>query len=503
DSEEGEVIDVPQNLAPEQYQYEFPSRSRLEEVSRYDAIDDCFSYLDESSFTTTSTSTAACSTLLHEFDTEDENNHSDKLLIDDGRLSPLQLPAQFTHNAPYSPTGNEGRTREQSYDSTMTVTQVHSDQKQESPVGPFSFLSDSRSDTTSSSKVVIIKINKSNPAFQRPSSLTFLSSDEGYYEDDEDYKELPIESASVFLPLSEEEQSQLLDHNSVRTSAAIHIQSVWRGYQTRKALKNMTGIQPTHRLMVNIMRICGTVHRQQMKKIEQRLYNAEQCLREETSIRIAFEKAMEDMTVLVDQQQKGLHERLEQEVSVREAYESKFEQTFAQIQPLESRLKKETQARCELESMMQIVIDQVHDMKITRQRQEKEEAESKRALQRQLDEAMEQIALLKKNKTIVSKPTTTTLTSTPHTSHLRTQTSSAVSRPTTPLRTPKSTAASRPTTPLRTKPSQTLTRSRPANPRSTLTETPLRRTRVPTEKTTLISTKSTAPVARKPLISRK
>ncbi|KAI9022284.1 hypothetical protein CLU79DRAFT_835413 [Phycomyces nitens] len=617
EDEDGEALDIPQNLAPEQFRYEFPPRSRIEQLDRYDPNHQF--YLDESSFTTTSTSTAACSTLPHDYDVEHDSfynsisqdhqnlghyidsyeypemppsqtdyayvswteadrpsENSQKIFVEDGRLSPLQLPAQFS-----SPnlTCNERRAREQSYDSTVTVTQ-RPEHAGESPVGPSSFLSgqrrqlfssldrvdeeiqweddpfvseptewysrpthathpyqrslsplgsddsnmpvyqseselyldsdtnsqytdlDSRSDTTTASKVVI-KLNRANPVSHRPSSLTFYGSDEGYYDEDDEYtKEMPIESASVFLPLSEEEQDQLGDQDYVRVSAAIQIQAVWRGYRARQELRSQCGgVKPTHRLMVGIMRMCGTVHRQQMTKMEQRLYDVEQCLREETAMRIAFEKAMEDMTLLVDQQQKALHERLEQEVSVREAYERKFEHAFEQIQPLESRLKKETKARCELESMMKHVIDQVHDMKMTHQQQEKEEVRSRKALQAQLDEALGQIALLKKPKSASPSKVLASVQPRPQ------KPASSTLRPTTPLR-PKTLGG--PTTPVRTKPSQTTPRNivRPAtsaaivNPRSTATPVDSgRRTRVPLSKP--LTTKSTAPVARKTLVSRK
>ncbi|KAL0079734.1 hypothetical protein J3Q64DRAFT_1761014 [Phycomyces blakesleeanus] len=781
EDEDGEVIDVPQNLAPEQYRYEFPPRSRIEQLDRYDPNDQY--YLDESSFTTTttttSTSTAACLTLPNDYDYDDDvedhessssffynsissqtssqdldrylnsddyielsgnhhhqqqqqdhdnktlnvsrsnNSQSDyayvswteadrptpeypqKMFVEDGRLSPLQLPAQFkastqqqqqnhllltsssssesslllssasaavqqqlasaSSSSASSPLSysyssnsfamscNERRVREQSYDSTVTVTQqpnqlnqlnqsqhnnYHPQQPQQqqkypdhfyssdSPVGPSSFLSgqrrqlfsrldrvdeekihweddpfgetdeplthwnikplcgthphqrslssplgsedsgsnlpvyqseselylsdtnsqytdmDSRSDTTTASKVVVIKLNRANPACHRPSSLTFYGSDEGYYDEDDEYtKEMPIESASVFLPLSEEEQDQLVDDQDyVRVTAATVIQSVWRGYRARQELRSQYHteghVKPTHRLMIGIMRMCGTVHRQQMTKMEQRLYDVEQCLREETAMRIEFEKAMEDMTVLVDQQQKALVERLEQEVSVREAYERKFEHAFEQIQPLESRLKQETKARGELESMMKHVIDQVHEMKTSQQQQEAEQARARKALQAQLDEALGQIELLKKPKVLSSSKVLATSTNgSQHVSPRSKVPSTTLLRSATPPQRPK-TAMNNNNVLLSSvragnaKAGQSARNiTRPAtsaaiiNPRSTVTprsnnnnnvaslpsppqlETSARRTRVPTKAP--LTTKSTAPVSRRTLISRK
>ena len=136
-------MDVPQNLEPEQERYEFPPKAHLQALAQiYDNDDDC-SFFDESSYTTTSTATESyplCSPstdyandhLDRFFDSvlddvwEKKQDDDDDYIIDDGRLSPLQLPAQSEVV--------EQRGREQSYDSMATVTKDRG-------VAPCSFLS--------------------------------------------------------------------------------------------------------------------------------------------------------------------------------------------------------------------------------------------------------------------------------------------------------------------------------------------------------------------------
>lgn len=140
---------VPQNLAPEQFQYEFPPKSRLKALAHLYDDDDC-SFFDESSFTTASTSTAAYSSVEDWSainDSEYANDHLDRFLdsvseaftpaalVDDCKLSPLQLPVQATSS------GSEYRSREQSCDSASTVT-IRKGRNQ--GVCPSTFLDDAR-----------------------------------------------------------------------------------------------------------------------------------------------------------------------------------------------------------------------------------------------------------------------------------------------------------------------------------------------------------------------
>lgn len=132
-----------QHLAPEQFQYEFPPKSRIMAIEAEVDDNDQFSYFDECSFTTTSTSTAAYSNITYGHDDEEEddedyyhqlmnnnsnrsssdrldryfesftNEHGGNLFISDNQLSPLQLPTQMSQSM--------RRIREESYDSTGTV----------------------------------------------------------------------------------------------------------------------------------------------------------------------------------------------------------------------------------------------------------------------------------------------------------------------------------------------------------------------------------------------
>lgn len=252
------------------------------------------------------------------------------------------------------------------------------------------------SNFSSNSKVVVMKISKTQaPTFISYSAGSYISSDEGYDDEDDEYpsKELPIESASVFLPLSDQEQQQLTSLDNRRQLAAIKIQSVWRGYQCRKQTKT-SSLKLSHRVLAGLAQVNDSIHRRNNNQLQDRIYMLEQRLGEETTMRIAFEKAMEDMTVLMDHQHRVLHDRVEQEVSMRQTYERKMEQVMAQVQPLESRLRHETKARADLESMMSRVLDQLHDMKV----QVKEESEQRKELQSKLVGAVEEIASLKQIK---------------------------------------------------------------------------------------------------------
>lgn len=237
-----------------------------------------------------------------------------------------------------------------------------------------------------------MKISKTQPpAIMQYSNISIT--DEGYDDNDQydQCKELPIESASVFLPLSENEQEQLIDMEKTKHYAAVKIQSVWRGYFDRKN-QPKSSLKLSHRVLAGLARINDSIHCRNNNQLQDRCYELEQRLGEETAMRIAFEKAMEDMTILMDHQHKVLNERLEQEVDMRQAYERKMEQVLNQVQPLESRLRHESKARADMESMMSRVLDQLHDIKV----QQKDQAEHNHLVQRQLEEATQEIAQLKK-----------------------------------------------------------------------------------------------------------
>ncbi|KAG0180288.1 hypothetical protein DFQ28_001443 [Apophysomyces sp. BC1034] len=649
DEDECDVIDVPQNLAPEQYRYEFPPKCRLKELAHLDKNDDVFSFFDESSFTTASTSTAACSFMPLESDMEEDeddlaafletmrsdhiptssvfrpadhandqldrffdsynyNAHMDQYawnheapmiadehlqdsyhqddmqLVDDGRLSPLELPAQARRHLArsQSPACSERRMREQSCDSTTTVTQTKLIQQDIEPVGPSSFLTmsrrhpyasssldrvdeegkfpwdesfsfptqadrplsttgspythphqrvmsrmnsedqdlpiysneselltdagsygDNESQISSASKIVI-KLNRAkySPVTVIQRCTTSLGSDEGY--DDEEYdKEMPIESASVFLPLSEDEDILLMDQDYVRSVAATKIQAVWRGYQCRKQPR------PARKLFTDLVRMCSHVHQQQVDHMNRRIRQLEDKLREETAMRVAFENAMEDMTILIDKQQKSLYERVEREVDMRQAYENKIETVMAQVQPLEARLQKEAKARGNLEDMMSRVIDQVHEMKISSQQQLKEDAESKKEMQAKLDEALGEIALLKQQRAPqMTRPVTPRTPAVPSAARSTIRSSTPI-RSTTPAR-PKIAQATAPrmtTTATTTTTTRTLRPSTKPTLKNTTT-TPTRRTLVPspsTRATSRLDSKrpTTVPTTRRTLVSRK
>lgn len=252
---------------------------------------------------------------------------------------------------------------------------------------------------TDDSRIVLVRLGTKNiTVIERCSSTGTTRTDEGYDDRLDDEKENDglgmLESTSTFLPLSEQEQEYLMHSDILRTAAAVKIQAVWRGYYHRKTMQQGK-LQPAQRMMVDVVRLCGHVHRRQMTRVQERLEDVETHLQEETAMRIAFEKAMEDMTILVDEQQQTLHERLEQEISVRQSYEEQIEATAAQIKPLEARLRQESHARDRLESMMAHVLEEMHELKSSRQR----EVEARRQLQAELDDARREIAILSKRST--------------------------------------------------------------------------------------------------------
>lgn len=266
---------------------------------------------------------------------------------------------------------------------------------------------------TDDSRIVLVRLGTKNiTVIERCSSTGTARTDEGYDDRLDDEKENDglgmLESTSTFLPLSEQEQDYLMHSDILRTAAAVKIQAAWRGYCHRKTMQQGK-LQPAQRMMVDLVRLCGHVHRRQMTRVQERLEDVETHLQEETAMRIAFEKAMEDMTILVDEQQQTLHERLEQEISVRQSYEEQIEATAAQIKPLEARLRQESHARDRLESMMSRVLEEMNELKSSRQR----EVEARRQLQAELDDARREIAIL-------SKRSTTPTTSRPGNNTIRT-----------------------------------------------------------------------------------
>ncbi|KAI7881975.1 hypothetical protein K492DRAFT_176610 [Lichtheimia hyalospora FSU 10163] len=454
DEDCSDTMEVPQNLNPEQVRYEFPPKSRLQELAQYYDNDDC-SFFDESSFTTTSTSTAAYNTSITEQEDEDDeetwmrlnaarrsadyaSDHLDRffhsvssawqqddvmMMMDEQRasMSPLHLPQQQQHRpreescdstdtvkqcraardhlgiAPSALLGcvqEEGyRTRANSDDLELPVFRSESALRQHS--NRTSSLLHSDNESTASSAVVVMRLRRKPKSpllaarmVSDDDHLTWSdSSDEGYVDE-----EKPMDSASLFLPLSDHEQHQLQDNEMLRITAAIKIQAVWRGYSFRQHIKHNSALKPTQRLMMDIVKLCGGVHKRQMTHMRQRLDTLEMHLEEETAMRIAFEKAMEDMTIMIDEQHKALYDRIEQEASMRQYYERKMDDTLGRIKPLERQLRQEARDRTELESMMTCVLEQMQDMK----REAKAESDARMRLQAELDAARDEIARLKR-----------------------------------------------------------------------------------------------------------
>lgn len=315
----------------------------------------------------------------------------------------------------------------------------------------------------------ISKNHVSPPTFIHYSQGSYISTDEGYDDDEDDEnhcKELPIESASFFLPLSDD-TPQLLDLDA----AATKIQAVWRGYISRKNQK--PGV--SHRVLAGLAHINDSIHRRNYKQLSHQHTLLQKKLEQETAMRMAFEKTMEDMTILMDHQHAVLHERLEQEVKMRQAYERKMDETIAHIQPLEARLRHEAKARADMETMMSRVIDQLQDLRL----QVKEQAEQKHILQLKLEQVNNELSSMKKSTTSSSSIRTTP---------------SSVNR--TPVRnTPISSSKASPV--VRDIPSRTSVRSR-ASVRSTATpsRTSVRSTATTTTSTTRLS-------STRPIVSRK
>lgn len=144
-SVEGELLQVTQNLGPEQYQFEFPTKSCLKALAYLDDDEEEISYFDESSFISSTTIAALSSvdyfdqdttTMISHMDNWHETHHSDDDddLVDDGRLSPLQLPAQV----------NKDRHRAREIELCSNQQNAQS----EDLVGPSTFLSESKPNVT-------------------------------------------------------------------------------------------------------------------------------------------------------------------------------------------------------------------------------------------------------------------------------------------------------------------------------------------------------------------
>ncbi|KAG1132769.1 hypothetical protein G6F42_002042 [Rhizopus arrhizus] len=519
------MIEVTQRLAPELYEYEFPPRSRIMAIEE-NIQDDEDEFFDESSFTTISTD--------HRYDEDEEGQEElEDLLsfinesfitrqeefISDHQLSPLQLPCQYISR----------NDREESYDSTGTIKQ---------PLGPSSFLSakhrqlflervpeedrinwdeksfmfpdddyqqedwheqlyqsvhpyqcsedeeDDQSNFSTHSKVILMKISKFNPPVIIHSSRISYT-DEGYDDhilEDSDCKERPIESASVFLPLSDP-----LDPDHVRTLAATKIQAAWRGYRYRRQQTT----KASHRVLAGLAHIHHTLARRQRHQTHTRLHHLEQRLNQETAMRVAFEKAMEDMTILMDHQHKVLHERLEQEVGLRQTYEQKMEEALHHIQPLESRLRHEAKARADMESMMSRVLDQLHELKTTA----KQEVEARKGIEKKLEEATAEIAALKKSHGVapsvrassgaVSRAPSSVASRAPSGAVSRAPSSAASRAPSSAANRAPSSAASRASavrTPAVRSAKSTVTHLSSKTPRSTTPSNIIRRTMTPSQK---------------------
>ncbi|KAI9321651.1 hypothetical protein BX666DRAFT_1008641 [Dichotomocladium elegans] len=252
---------------------------------------------------------------------------------------------------------------------------------------------DNSSECGSISKVIMVKLHKS---FGRKS--TCHASDEGYDDEDEDRipnddddNEMPMESVSVFLPLTAEELEHLVDRDMLRHAAATRIQAAWRGYCARKRPLSITAqslVRPPYNLVVGLVNICNNMHRQQLVRMQHQIDELERRVQEESMMRVAFEKAVEDMTILIDQQQTMLYDRIELQ---RVEYEQKAQQ-------LESRIRKEARARVDMERSMAQVMKQMQELQSLQQRRAKEDADTNSVIQRKLNDALEEVAQLRQQQ---------------------------------------------------------------------------------------------------------
>ncbi|CAO3632362.1 unnamed protein product [Cunninghamella blakesleeana] len=255
--------------------------------------------------------------------------------------------------------------------------------------------------TTTTQQVVLIKINKhgnKKPISSRcPTTLTFMGSDEGYEDEDEDRKQEEIESASIFLPMLDE------DHPS----------------------------HPFHSVEEQVERnmIASTCqyYEQQQEHLLNRIEHLERQLNEEKGMRQAFEKVMEKVAMAVDHQQTLLSDRLEQEINMRQTYEKKMMQALSQLKPLEDQLKKETDARHQLEETMIHCLDQIHSLQQQQQKISEQDEQKRKKMQQKLDQAILDIDHLsnKSSSTLTTLAGTTVVSSSTSTSSLSSSLSSS------------------------------------------------------------------------------
>ncbi|CAO3658299.1 unnamed protein product [Rhizopus stolonifer] len=424
--QEQELIEITQNLETEQKMFQFPTQEHLAALSYLDE-ENKYSAFDLFSFPPSPIPTS---------------------IVDDDSLSPLQLPTRAIPREDCGPIVN--------------------------PVNPSTFLSNvtqSCSDciSTESTKTILIRLNKQTMTIVHPSN----ASDEGY-DDTEDDKEL--ESDCQFYTI-------LNDQDIIRDKAAVKIQSVWRGYITRRH-------HPTP-LALQLIGICGTIHRRQMthfqkrmtelekgmskmSRLEKRVAELEKKLKEEVAMRRAFENTVEDMTVLIDHQQKNMLDKLEESESLREYYEQNMDEVSQRTNDLNQKLIQEVNIRNQMENTMMEISDRLHQTETAR----KKEAETRKAMQTKLDQALNDISQLKSTADIKKKHATTDFPA------VRTKTPSR--QPITPNK-PSVTPTRRTATP--TRPTATPTRPTATPTRRTLTTKKISPTKSLAPTTKIITTK--------------
>ncbi|KAI8968037.1 hypothetical protein BDF20DRAFT_839860 [Mycotypha africana] len=481
---EDDSLVVAQHLTQEQFQFEFPPKHRLQELAYLDTLEDEYSFFDPCSFTTTVYSPAEITranyliynnnnnTAWHDtINEEGEEDEEKAQIIDDSRLSPLQLPAQvdkkaaaavnhlLTTEKPVGPASFLSHAQnDHMYPKQVAQSEMQRQENDMHRVNANNMLKDdveedynnlrvyynesvpimdpdfdsctdsSSSVRTTESRIVLIKLNKlvkpphsttaSNfqPLQQQP-LITYIINDEGYIDGDIEEEE-ELESKCVFYPLSAEEEA-LDDLSAIQNEAATKIQAVWRGYCSRRQNhRHFTPFNVSQQAILNLAGLCSRFHHRQVSAVNDRLKQLQQQLREETAMRTAFEKAMEDMTVLIDQQQKALYDRLEKEEQARHLYEEKLSAAFAHIDKLEQRLEAEVKTRNKLEDMVTRTLCQMQETESLKCKQAIEDAELRRKMQAKIDKLTEAAA----NST--RKPQTTSKTNIRTTNAIVSKTSS-------------------------------------------------------------------------------
>ncbi|KAI7898917.1 uncharacterized protein BX663DRAFT_523237 [Cokeromyces recurvatus] len=321
-SYDDEGMIVAQHLSSEQYDYEFPKKSRLNGLAYLDFDD---SFFDLFSF--------------QEILSEDDHMYKEG--------------ACYNESVPIMDTDNS---------SSGSSSSIH----------------------TTESRIILIKLNKS--------SLTYLASDERY--EDESCEEL--KSDCIFYPI--------YNHDDIRHQAATKIQALWRGYRERC---NQPCYKQQSKMSIHLVNLFNQLDRRRQDDVQHKLEQLERQVCEERAMRVAFEKAMEDMTVLIDQQQKSLFDRLvEQETEIRKRLETALE-------PLDKKLRKEMHARLKLEEMMSRVLDQLHMSETLREAKEEEI----KSISIKLEKAVDDITLLKKKQQTMTTKNPKIQTSMTHSLH--------------------------------------------------------------------------------------